>query len=154
MRNTMLYMWYTHCISHVILNEGITKHIPILKLISNWVQHTSGDYDCTSYSLHSTKVDTLEFEKTLALVCNYIWSGKEDHATQAKLVWPIFTSPKSRGGLGLIDLLSHNQKPYSPNLWCEDSNQRMIAGKWCCGYDSLTLSQKEGPIGTPKLDGF
>ena len=28
----------------------------------NWVQHTTWDYDYTSYSLHSTKVNTLEFE--------------------------------------------------------------------------------------------
>ena len=29
----------------------------------NWTQHSSGDYDYTSYSLYLTKVDTLEFEK-------------------------------------------------------------------------------------------
>ena len=36
------------------------------------------------------------------LVRNYIWSGKEDHVTRAKVAWPILTTPKSRGGLGLL----------------------------------------------------
>ena len=40
------------------------------------------------------------------MVCNYIWSSKEDLAAQAKVAWPILTSPKARGGLGLIEALS------------------------------------------------
>ena len=43
------------------------------------------------------------------LVRNYIRSGKEDHASQGKVVWPILTSPKLRGGLGLIDPLSQSK---------------------------------------------
>ena len=43
------------------------------------------------------------------LVRNYIWSGKEDHVTRAKVAWPILTTPKSRGGLGLIDPLTQSK---------------------------------------------
>ena len=39
---------------------------------------------------------------------------------------------------------SQNQKPYLPNLWCEDSNQEMIVGKCYCGYVSLTLDHEKG----------
>ena len=43
------------------------------------------------------------------LVRNYIWSSKEDHATRAKVAWPILIAPKSRCGLGLIDPLSQSK---------------------------------------------
>ena len=47
-----------------------------------------------------------------------------------------------------------NPKPYSPNLWCENSNQGMTVGKCYCGYASITLNHEKGPIGPPKWDGF
>ena len=52
----------------------------------NWFQHTSGDYDYTSYSLHTTKVNTLEFEKTLASGAHH--SGKLG-ITRNNMVQPI-----------------------------------------------------------------
>ena len=148
----------------------------------NWIQHSSKDYECTSYSLHSTKVDTLEFEKSLFSESHH--TGKlyylQHHGTTynvgqsprkvytksndwyattfgmvrkimqlgPRVAWPILTSPKARGGLGLIDPLSQS-KPYLPNLWCEDSNQGMTAGKSYCGYASLTLGHEKGPIAPP-----
>ena len=43
------------------------------------------------------------------LVRNYIWFGKENHATWAKLAWHVLTSPKSRGGMGVIDPFSQSK---------------------------------------------
>ena len=46
---------------------------------------------------------------TFGMVRNYIWSAKENHAAWAKVVWYVLTSPKSRGGMGLIDPLSQSK---------------------------------------------
>ena len=54
--------------------------------VPSWVQHTSGDYDCTNYSLHLTKVDTLEFEKNLSRGSHH--SGKPG-TTRNNMVQPI-----------------------------------------------------------------
>ena len=57
------------------------------------------------YSLSYWTISKESIHQIQRLVHNYIWYGKEDHATQAKVAWPILTAPKSRGGLGLIDPL-------------------------------------------------
>ena len=44
--------------------------------VPNWFQHTDRDYDCARYPFHLTKVDTLEFEKTVASGSHH--SGKPD----------------------------------------------------------------------------
>ena len=44
---------------------------------------------------------------------------------------------------------SYNQKPYSPNLWCKDSNQRMNVGKCYFSSALLTLGHKKGLTGPP-----
>ena len=61
------------------------------------------------YSLSYWTISKESIHQIQRLVHNYIWYGKEDHATQAKVTWPILTSPKSRGGLGLIDPLSQSK---------------------------------------------
>ena len=86
------------------------------------------------------------------LVHNYIWFGKEDHATRAKVAWPILISPKSIRGLGLIDPLSQSKDNFV--VWCEESNQGMTIGKCYYSYASLTLGHEKGPIGAPEWDGF
>ena len=58
------------------------------------------------------------------LVRNYIWSGKEDQVTRAKVAWPILTSPKSRGGLGLFDPLTVK------SLTCQICSARTPTRKW------------------------
>ena len=60
------------------------------------------------YNLSCWTISKESIHKIQRLVHNYIWSGKEDHAARAKVVWPVATSCKSRGELGLIDPLSQS----------------------------------------------
>ena len=59
----------------------------------------------TWYNLLCWTMSKESIHQIQRMVHNYIWFGKEDHAARAKVVWPIITSPKSRGGLSLIDSL-------------------------------------------------
>ena len=56
------------------------------RLKDNLKAYISKDYDCTRYSFHSTKVDTLEFEKTIASRSHH--SGKPS-TTRNNMVQPI-----------------------------------------------------------------
>ena len=52
----------------------------------------------TWYSLSCWTISKESIHQIQRLVRNYIWSGKEDQVTRAKVAWPILTTPKSRGG--------------------------------------------------------
>ena len=43
------------------------------------------------------------------LIRNYLWSGKHDDRTRAKITWDIITLPKSIGRLGIIDLVKQRK---------------------------------------------
>ena len=61
------------------------------------------------YRLSCWTISKESIHQIQRLVRNYIWSGKEDNVSRAKVVWSILTTPKSRGGLGLIDPLAQSK---------------------------------------------
>ena len=92
-------------------------------MVMNMVLLATSRYNLSCWTISKGCIQQIQ-----RLVHNYIWSGKENHATRAKVMWHVLTYPKSRGGIGLIDPLSQS-KALLAKCVCEDSNQGMTVRK-------------------------
>ena len=123
-----------------------SKKLPLAGhiIVANHVLLATTWYNLSCWTIFNASIHQIQ-----QLVCNYIWSVKEDHAAQAKVAWPILTSPKARGGLGLIDPLSQSKvvlaKFVVRGLQPGDDYWKMLLR-----YSSLTLVHKKGSTGPPQ----
>ena len=93
----------------------ITSLCTILLIVVNGATYHVGQSPKEVYIIYGTTYHVGRSPKEVYIifkkvVSNYIWLTKENHATWAKVVWHVLTSPKLRGGMCLIDPQSQTKE--------------------------------------------